>query len=56
MLEEGVVGEDKGVDLVCDGVVGGGGGMKDGNRRMGSLLLLGASGVGKSELAKSVGG
>ena len=49
-----VVGQDKAVDLVSDAVVRARAGIKDPNRPIGSFLFLGPTGVGKTELAKSL--
>ena len=51
---ERVVGQDKAVDLVSDAVVRARAGIKDPNRPIGSFLFLGPTGVGKTELAKSL--
>lgn len=54
ILHERVVGQDKAVDLVSDAVVRARAGIKDPNRPIGSFLFLGPTGVGKTELAKSL--
>ncbi|PTL18377.1 ATP-dependent chaperone ClpB [Staphylococcus gallinarum] len=54
ILHERVVGQDKSVDLVADAVVRARAGIKDPNRPIGSFLFLGPTGVGKTELAKSL--
>lgn len=54
ILHERVVGQDKAVDLVSDAVVRARVGIKDPNRPIGSFLFLGPTGVGKTELAKSL--
>ncbi|MGO2108008.1 MAG: ATP-dependent Clp protease ATP-binding subunit, partial [Staphylococcus equorum] len=54
ILHERVVGQDKAVDLVADAVVRARAGIKDPNRPIGSFLFLGTTGVGKTELAKSL--
>ncbi|MDU1035952.1 MAG: ATP-dependent chaperone ClpB [Staphylococcus sp.] len=54
ILHERVVGQDKAVDLVSDAVVRARAGIKDPNRPIGSFLVLGPTGVGKTELAKSL--
>lgn len=54
ILHERVVGQDKAVDLVSDAVVRVRAGIKDPNRPIGSFLFLGPTGVGKTELAKSL--
>jgi ATP-dependent Clp protease ATP-binding subunit ClpB len=54
ILHERVVGQDKAVDLVSDAVVRARAGIKDPQRPIGSFLFLGPTGVGKTELAKSL--
>lgn len=54
ILHGRVVGQDKAVDLVSDAVVRARAGIKDPNRPIGSFLFLGPTGVGKTELAKSL--
>ncbi len=54
ILHERVVGQDKAVDLVADAVVRARAGIKDPNRPIGSFFFLGPTGVGKTELAKSL--
>lgn len=54
ILHERVVGQDKAVDLVSDAVVRARAGIKDPNRPIGSFLFLGPTGVGKTELSKSL--
>ncbi len=54
ILHERVIGQDKAVDLVSDAVVRARAGIKDPNRPIGSFLFLGPTGVGKTELAKSL--
>lgn len=54
ILHERVVGQDKAVDLVSDAIVRARAGIKDPNRPIGSFLFLGPTGVGKTELAKSL--
>ncbi len=54
ILHKRVVGQDKAVDLVSDAVVRARAGIKDPNRPIGSFLFLGPTGVGKTELAKSL--
>ena len=52
-MHERVVGQDKAVDLVSDAVVRARR-YQDPNRPIGSFLFLGPTGVGKTELAKSL--
>lgn len=54
ILHKRVVGQYKAVDLVSDAVVRARAGIKDPNRPIGSFLFLGPTGVGKTELAKSL--
>ncbi|MGV3243552.1 ATP-dependent chaperone ClpB [Staphylococcus sp. 11261D007BR] len=54
ILHERVVGQDRAVDLVSDAVVRARAGIKDPSRPIGSFLFLGPTGVGKTELAKSL--
>lgn len=54
ILHQRVVGQDRAVDLVSDAVVRARAGIKDPNRPIGSFLFLGPTGVGKTELAKSL--
>ena len=54
ILHERVVGQDEAVDLVADAVVRARAGIKDPNRPIGSFLFLGPTGVGKTELAKTL--
>ena len=54
ILHERVVGQDRAVDLVSDAVVRARAGIKDPDRPIGSFLFLGPTGVGKTELAKSL--
>ncbi len=51
-IKESIIGQDKAVDAVADVVRRGRAGLKDPKRPMGSFLLLGPTGVGKTELAK----
>ncbi|WP_323705321.1 ATP-dependent chaperone ClpB [Mammaliicoccus sciuri] len=54
ILHERVVGQDEAVDIVSDAVVRARAGIKDPNRPIGSFLFLGPTGVGKTELAKTL--
>ncbi|PTJ84420.1 ATP-dependent chaperone ClpB, partial [Staphylococcus hyicus] len=54
ILHERVVGQERAVDLVADAVVRARAGIKDPDRPIGSFLFLGPTGVGKTELAKSL--
>jgi ATP-dependent Clp protease ATP-binding subunit ClpB len=54
ILHERVVGQDEAVQLVADAIVRARSGVKDPRRPIGSFLFLGPTGVGKTELAKTV--
>ena len=54
ILHKRVVGQDKAVDLVSDAVVRARAGIKRSKQTIGSFLFLGPTGVGKTELAKSL--
>ncbi|RLQ97209.1 ATP-dependent chaperone ClpB [Falsibacillus albus] len=54
ILHERVVGQDEAVSLVSDAVLRARAGIKDPNRPIGSFIFLGPTGVGKTELAKSL--
>ncbi|GGQ38109.1 ATP-dependent chaperone ClpB [Couchioplanes azureus] len=54
ILHERVVGQDEAVQLVADAVIRARSGVKDPRRPIGSFLFLGPTGVGKTELAKTV--
>ena len=53
-LHERVVGQDEAVELVTDAIIRAGSGIKDPRRPIGSFIFLGPTGVGKTELAKSL--
>jgi ATP-dependent Clp protease ATP-binding subunit ClpB len=53
-LHERVVGQDEAVQLVTDAIIRAGSGIKDPRRPIGSFIFLGPTGVGKTELAKSL--
>jgi ATP-dependent Clp protease ATP-binding subunit ClpB len=53
-LHERVVGQDEAVRLVSDAVIRARAGIKDPKRPIGSFIFLGPTGVGKTELAKSL--
>jgi ATP-dependent Clp protease ATP-binding subunit ClpB len=53
-LHERVIGQDEAVEAVADSVVRSRSGLSDPNRPTGSFLFLGPTGVGKTELAKSL--
>lgn len=54
ILHRRVVGQDEAVQAVVDAVLRARGGLKDPNRPIGSFIFLGPTGVGKTELAKSL--
>ena len=54
ILHERVVGQDEAVQLVTDAIIRARSGIKDPRRPIGSFLFLGPTGVGKTELAKSL--
>jgi len=53
-LKTQVIGQDQAVRAVCDVIKRSRAGLKDPNRPIGSFLLLGPTGVGKTELAKAL--
>jgi len=54
VLHERVVGQDDAVQLVTDAIIRARSGIKDPRRPIGSFIFLGPTGVGKTELAKSL--
>ncbi|MBD3267933.1 ATP-dependent chaperone ClpB [bacterium] len=54
VLHERVIGQDEAVQLVADAVLRARSGIKDPNRPIGSFIFLGPTGVGKTELAKTL--
>jgi len=54
ILHERVVGQDEAVQLVADAVIRARSGIKDPRRPIGSFIFLGPTGVGKTELAKTL--
>ncbi|MBS1261075.1 MAG: Chaperone protein ClpB [Calditrichaeota bacterium] len=54
VLHRRVVGQDEAVNLVADAVIRARAGIKDPRRPIGSFLFLGPTGVGKTELAKTL--
>ncbi len=54
VLHERVVGQDEAVQLVADAVIRARAGIKDPDKPIGSFLFLGPTGVGKTELAKTL--
>ncbi|WP_301859839.1 ATP-dependent chaperone ClpB [uncultured Megasphaera sp.] len=53
-LHKRVVGQDKAVQVVSDAIIRARAGIKDPNRPIGSFIFLGPTGVGKTELAKTL--
>ena len=54
VLHERVIGQDEAVDRVSEAILRSRAGVADENRPIGSFLFLGPTGVGKTELAKSL--
>ena len=54
ILHKRVIGQDEAVDLVADAVLRARSGIKDPKRPIGSFIFLGPTGVGKTELAKTL--
>ncbi|MDX9754733.1 MAG: ATP-dependent chaperone ClpB, partial [bacterium] len=54
VLHQRVIGQDEAVTLVADAVLRARSGIKDPNRPVGSFIFLGPTGVGKTELAKTL--
>ena len=54
VLHERVVGQDEAVEAVSDAILRARAGVKDPNRPIGSFIFLGPTGVGKTELAKTL--
>ncbi|MBO3746128.1 ATP-dependent chaperone ClpB [Streptosporangiaceae bacterium NEAU-GS5] len=54
ILHERVIGQDEAVQLVADAIIRARSGIKDPRRPIGSFLFLGPTGVGKTELAKTL--
>lgn len=55
-LHQHVIGQDEAVKAVADAVIRARAGIKDPNRPIGSFIFLGPTGVGKTELAKTLAG
>lgn len=53
-LHERVIGQNEAVDKVSDAIIRARSGLKDINKPIGSFIFLGPTGVGKTELAKSL--
>ncbi|MBQ8136495.1 MAG: ATP-dependent chaperone ClpB [Clostridia bacterium] len=54
ILHERVIGQDEAVQLVAEAILRSRAGVSDENRPIGSFLFLGPTGVGKTELAKTL--
>ncbi|WP_210610954.1 ATP-dependent chaperone ClpB [Priestia flexa] len=54
ILKARVIGQDEAVSLVTDAVIRARAGIQDPNRPIGSFIFLGPTGVGKTELAKTL--
>ncbi|MFY9345149.1 MAG: ATP-dependent chaperone ClpB [Planctomycetota bacterium] len=54
ILHQRVIGQDEAVQVVADAVIRARSGIKDPKRPIGSFLFLGPTGVGKTELAKTL--
>ncbi|MCC7264367.1 MAG: ATP-dependent chaperone ClpB [Candidatus Latescibacteria bacterium] len=54
LLHQRVIGQNEAVQLVADAVIRARAGIKDPRRPIGSFIFLGPTGVGKTELAKSL--
>ncbi|MFG3171185.1 ATP-dependent chaperone ClpB [Streptomyces sp. NPDC048200] len=54
ILRERVIGQDEAVQLVADAVIRARSGIRDPRRPIGSFIFLGPTGVGKTELAKTL--
>ena len=54
VLHERVIGQDEAVDAVADSVLRSRAGLQDPDRPIGSFLFLGPTGVGKTELARTL--
>ena len=53
-LENRVIGQDEALELVSDAIIRQRAGIKDANRPIGSFMFLGPTGVGKTEVARSL--
>ncbi|HKE51211.1 MAG TPA: ATP-dependent chaperone ClpB [Actinomycetes bacterium] len=54
ILHERVIGQDEAVQLVADAIIRARAGIKDPKRPIGSFIFLGPTGVGKTELARTL--
>lgn len=53
-MHKSVIGQDEAVQAVCDAVIRARAGLKDPSRPIGSFIFLGSTGVGKTEVAKTL--
>ncbi len=53
-MKERVIGQDMAIDLISDAIIKARAGIKDPNKPIGSFIFLGPTGVGKTEVAKSL--
>lgn len=53
-LKKRVKGQDKAIDLISDAILRARSGIKDPNKPIGSFIFMGPTGVGKTEVAKSL--
>ncbi len=53
-MKKRVIGQDEAVNTVADAIIRARSGIKDPNRPIGSFIFMGPTGVGKTELAKSL--
>ena len=53
-LKKRVKGQDKAIEIVSDAIIRARSGIKDPNRPIGSFIFMGPTGVGKTEIAKSL--
>ena len=54
ILHKRVIGQDEAVDKICNAILRSRAGIQDPDRPIGSFMFLGPTGVGKTELAKSI--
>jgi ATP-dependent Clp protease ATP-binding subunit ClpB len=54
VLHERIIGQDEAVQVVADAIIRARSGLKDPRRPIGSFIFLGPTGVGKTELAKTL--
>lgn len=54
ILHKRVIGQDEAVEKICNAILRSRAGIQDPNRPIGSFMFLGPTGVGKTELAKSI--